>query len=92
MIEETLSICQFRLGLTRHCRAVKLGKKKLVVTYNGSPLYNVTKISILDTNLATVSLTFTRNKMSEFIDLLEQNSVVILAAHGKKLVKCELIT
>ena len=91
MIQTTISICQFRSQLTRYCRAVKLGKKKLVITYNKKPLCNVNKIGILDVHLPEVSLTFTRDKMSEFIDLLEQNGAVLLTAHGKKLVKCELI-
>ena len=89
--EETLSICEWRLSLTRHCRAVKLGKKKLVVTYNGKPFFKVSKISTLNTDLVKVPLTFTRDKMSEFIDLLEQNGAVILTAYNKQLVKCELI-
>ena len=90
MIQETLSICQFRLQLTRYCRAVKLSKKELVVTYNGSPLFKVVKLSGNDNYLKS-SLTNTRDHMSDFVDLIEGQEKIILTAHHKPLVKCELI-
>jgi antitoxin (DNA-binding transcriptional repressor) of toxin-antitoxin stability system len=90
MNQETIPISKFRANLRKCCHAVKLGKKELIVTYHGTPFFKVSKAA-LEENLAEVSLAFNREHMTEFIDLIEKKSAVILTAHGRKLVKCELI-
>jgi hypothetical protein len=90
MIQETIPISKFRANLRKCCHTVKIGKKELIVTYHGTPFFKVSKVT-LDGNLAEVSLTFNREHMNEFIELIEQKSAVILTALGRKLVKCELI-
>jgi hypothetical protein len=91
MNQETIPISKFRENLRWLCHAVKMGKKELTVTYYGKSFFRVIKSSEADNDFKKVSLTFNRDRMTEFIDLLEQNGAVILTAHGRNLVKCELI-
>jgi hypothetical protein len=94
MVQEYITITEFRESLGAFCRDVRFGRKKLIVTYHKKPLMEVKKLqggspiqSGIDEQKES-TLTNTRDHMSEFIDLIEEHGTVILVAHGRRLVRC----
>ena len=95
MNQETIQISTFRKNLRKECYAVRLKKKELIVTYHNQSLFKVINLfkslTPPDHDYVECSVAIVRNKMTEFIELIEQHGAVILISNGKRLVKCELI-
>ena len=92
-IIETITIAQFRRTLSQTCRAVRVNGKEFEVTYYEKPLFKVCKVSDTVTQEEIeVTLTYARDRKSEFLDLLQRYEAVVLTTRGKRLARCLLIT
>jgi hypothetical protein len=88
MKTEAIPISQFRVSLSSLCKAVRSGKKKLVVTRHREPIFEVTQPN---ENQAGVEfgLLKVREHVADFLDLFEETEIVFLTAWGKRRVACK---
>ncbi len=87
MQTEAIPISQFRINLNALCRAVRSGKKKLVVTRYREPIFEVVQTNENQTGV-DFGLLETRDRIADFLDLLESSETVFLTAWGKRRVAC----
>jgi prevent-host-death family protein len=85
----TIPLEELRLRLAALCSEVNKGKKELVVTRYGEPLFKVVKYD----NKAdvVVGLTYMRDHTREFIKALEDHKTVGLSKREVPLVNCVLL-
>lgn len=87
MQQETISISTFRQKLRTSCKSVRSGKKKITVTRYREPCFEVVQIQENQSGV-DFGLIELRDRVSDFLDLLEQHQVVFLTAWNKRKVAC----
>jgi|688.fasta_scaffold1912432_1 hypothetical protein len=89
MVQESLSLSEFRLKIGALCRLVRQGKTELTVKRYYDDFFKVVKA---DTEGGIdLGLTYARDNVGDFVQAIEDHGSVTLSSHGRILAKCVML-
>ena len=84
---KTVTISYFRNNLDLLSRDVRSNKSEVVVTRHKKPFFKVVKFDNCHYEVS-VSFTYVRAKISDFLDSLDENRKIVLACHDHPRATC----
>jgi len=88
-MKTAVSMSEFRSDIGSLCRAVRRGKKELIVKRHNNDFFEVVKAD--DSSALDFAVSYARSNTGDFLEALEDHGTVTLSSHGRVMAKCVLI-